>query len=169
MSPSPRLSYWVVPCAEDTARYFDVIARLAKARNAPVFAPHVSLASIEGEQPDLSPCLELLCGLEVQPLEIGMTDAFTMSLFVRVERHPALLKACDFMLNQPGGKTSRDFDPHLSLCYGAPPEGAADWDAVRALLDQPVRFNALHAAQIPPIVETDEDVRSWNALQTFSF
>ncbi len=169
MSSTRRLSYWVVPCADDTARFFDVVSRLARVRNAPVFSPHMSLISIEGEQPDLSSCLDLLRGLEVQPVEIGMTDAFTMSLFVRMEPHPALLEAREFLLNQPRAKSSRDFDPHLSLCYGAPPEGAADWDQVRALLDQPVRFDALRSVVIPPIVETDEDVRRWREVQTFPF
>ncbi|MEL7111199.1 MAG: hypothetical protein AAGL99_18235 [Pseudomonadota bacterium] len=167
MSVPRRVSYWIVPRAEDAARYFQVINRLARANNAPVFAPHLSLASIEGEQPDLSPCLEILEGLELQPLEISMTDVFTMSLFVRVERHPALLAARDFMQSQPGAISSRAFDPHLSLCYGPPPKGAEAWQDIRALLNQPIRFHSLHAVAIPPQVETQDDVRSWNDLESY--
>lgn len=134
-----------------------------------MFAPHVSLAAIEGEQPDLQPCLDILAGLVVKPAELGMTDAFTMSLFVRLERHPALLQARAFMTAQPGNASSRDFDPHLSLCYGAPPEGVMEWTDVRALLDHPIRFNRLSAVGIPPVVETHDDVQGWNALQTYPF
>ncbi|MEO1554593.1 MAG: hypothetical protein AAFR82_11745 [Pseudomonadota bacterium] len=169
MTPTRRLSYWIVPCAEDSARYFEVIKRLALNNNSRMFAPHVSLASIEGEQPDLKPCLDSLAGLVVNPVEIDMTDAFNMSLFVRLERHPALLKARAFLKAQPGANSSRAFDPHLSLYYGMAPAGAADWDMVRALLDHPVRFVSLHAVAIPPRVETQDDVKDWNALQTYPF
>ncbi|MEO1189955.1 MAG: hypothetical protein AAFW60_12875 [Pseudomonadota bacterium] len=169
MSRPARIYYWLVPCAEDATRYSKVISRLAATQGAPLFTPHASLAAIEGVQPDLAPCLELLAGLEVEPLEIDMTDAFTMSLFVRIERHPALLQARQYMQEQPGAISSRDFDPHLSLCYGVPPQDAENWEAVRALLDQPIRFNRLNTVAIPPRVETYDDVRAWKALETHAF
>jgi len=169
MTGPRRLSYWIVPCAEHSNRYFDVISRLAKINLSPAFAPHVSLASIEGEQPDMDPCLKILSGLTVKPIEIDMTESFTMSMFVRLERHPALLQARDFMMAQPGAVSSRSFDPHMSLCYGAPPAGAADWPEIKALLDHPIRFDRVHVVAIPPKVETDDDVRGWNELLSYPF
>ncbi|MEL7540128.1 MAG: hypothetical protein AAGJ51_04430 [Pseudomonadota bacterium] len=169
MSGAHRIYYWLVPCAKDAARFSDVVAHLADTQNAPVFTPHMSLAAIDGDQPDLQPCIDILSGLVVAPVEIDMTDAFTMSLFVRIERHPALLRARAYMEAQPGIISSRAFDPHLSLCYGPPPAGAADWDAVKALSEQPIRFDRLKTVDIPPRVETYDDIRAWKALQSIPF
>ena len=164
-----RVFYWLVPCAEDSARYAEVVAHLSKSQNAPVFTPHMSLAAIEGAQPDLQPCLDLLAGLSVEPIEIDTSSAFTMSLFVRVERADALLKARHYMQGQPGMTASRPFDPHLSLCYGPPPKGAEDWNMVRALLQHPIRFDRLNTIDIPSRVESYDDVRAWKPLQSYVF
>lgn len=150
-------------------RYDALITRLAKAQDAPTFTPHMSLASIEGRLPDLRPCFDLLSGLELKPVEIDASDAFTMSLFLRVERHPKLLEARKWMEAQPGMKASRTFDPHLSLCYGEPPADAANLDIVRSLMDAPIRFDQLRTVAIPERVETYDDVRAWKTLETYVF
>lgn len=164
-----RVYYWLVPCAEDSDRYAEVVARLSKLQNAPVFTPHMSLAAIEGAQPDLQPCLDLLAGLIVEPVEIDTSSAFTMSLFVRVERADALLKAREYMQGHPGMTASRPFDPHISLYYGPPPDGAEHWDIVKALLRHPIRFDRLNTVDIPPRVESYDDIRAWKPLQSYAF
>lgn len=165
-----RVTYfWCVPASEDAARLQAVIDVLAETQNAPRFLPHLSLASMNGPLPDLSEILRDLKGLQLQPEEIGETDTFTMSLFLRVERHPALLKARSVFETMPGFRSSRSFDPHLSLCYGPPPHGAVHSVRVRDLLKTPILFDRLVTVDIPASVTTYDDIRAWKVLETIPF
>lgn len=161
--------YWCVPAPADEARFQSVIDELASAQGAPSFMPHLSLASVKGSGPDLTPILSDLRGLQLQPLEVDETDAFTMSLFLRVEPSQALLNARKAFEAIPGFQSSRSFDPHLSLCYGPPPRGAADLASVRALLQEPVVFDRLVTVDIPSQVSTYDDIRAWKVLDTIPF
>lgn len=161
--------YWCVPAPEDEARFQSVIDELALAQGAPSFMPHMSLASVKGRGPDLTPILDDLRGLQLQPLEVDETDAFTMSLFLRVEPGQALIKARKAFETIPGFQSSRSFDPHLSLCYGPPPQRAANFASVQALLDEPVTFDRLAIVDIPARVSTYDDIRAWKVLDTIPF
>ncbi|MEM7328819.1 MAG: hypothetical protein AAF437_08785 [Pseudomonadota bacterium] len=169
MNPPARVSYWLLPCDQDAERFQAAIDALADAQNAPAFGPHMSLASIAGQQPDLQSCLDRLRGLKLEPLEIDATDVFTMSLFVRVKPNPALLQARTWMEAQAGFQSQRAFDPHLSLCYGPPPAGAQEWRTVRATLKGPILFDRLAAVDIPPRVETYDHIRAWKILDKIGF
>jgi len=161
--------YWCVPAAADEARIQAVIDELATAQGAPRFMPHMSLASVKGAAQDLSPILSDLRDLQLQPLEVDETDAFTMSLFLRVEPNAALLHARKVFEAVPGFQSSRSFDPHLSLCYGPPPQGAADLASVQVLLQKPVTFDRLVTVDIPARVSTYDDIRAWKVLDTIPF
>lgn len=162
-----RITYfWCVPSSGDAARLQVVIDALAEAQGAPRYMPHLSLASISGPVPDLSEVLRNLQALRLQPNEIDESDAFTMSLILRVERHPALLRARHAFETAPGFRSSRSFDPHLSLCYGPPPRGAAQSDGVQDLLKKPLTFDRLVTVDIPASVTTYDDIRAWKILET---
>lgn len=169
MSADRVTYYWCVPSTEDAARIQAVIEGLADVQGAPHFMPHMSLASVHGLAPDLSPTLSELRGLQVQPLEIAETGAFTMSLFLRVEKHPALIRARQAFESLPGFRSSRAFDPHLSLCYGSPPAGAAQSDKVQELLSKPLCFDRLVTVDIPASVSTYDDIRAWKVLESIPF
>jgi len=160
---------WCVPSADDEVRVQAAIDELADAQAAPRFMPHMSLASVSGSVPDLAGTLEELRGLQVQPLEIAESDAFTMAMFLRVERHPALLRARKAFESLPGFRSSRSFDPHLSLCYGPPPKGAAQSDRVLSLLQKSLTFDRLVTVDIPASVSNYDDIRAWKILDSIPF
>ncbi len=161
--------YWCVPAPADEARFQAVIDELASVQSAPRFMPHMSLASVKGSAPDLAPILSTLRGLQLQPLVVGETDAFTMSLFLRVGPSAELIRARKAFEAVSGFRSSRSFDPHLSLCYGPPPPGAADLASVQALLEKPVNFDRLVTVDIPARVSTYDDIRAWKVLDTIPF
>lgn len=169
MSAERVTYYWCVPAQDDEARLQTVIDDLAKAQGAPCFMPHMSLASVQGSAPDLASVLSDLRGLQLRPIEIDETDDFTMSLFLRVEPSPELIRARQVFEGIEGFRSSRLFDPHLSLCYGPPPDGAADLENVRALLKKPIKFDRLVTVDIPSRVSTYDDIRAWNILETIPF
>ena len=155
------IAYWLVPSSHHTKRFQRVIDALSDQQGAPKFHPHLSFGSFADEEPDLGEVLQLLCGLELRPTEVAHSPSFTMSLFVRFEATEQLLNARAAIEAQPGFRTSRDFDPHISLCYGAPENRDALQDEIQALLDQPVQFDRLIATNITLPVETHADVELW--------
>ena len=169
MSSDRVTYYWCVPSAEDEARVQAVVDELAIAQSAPRYMPHMSLASIKGATPDLAPILSELRGLRLQPVEIAETDAFTMSLFLRVAPSPKLIHARAAFEKVAGFCSSRSFDPHLSLCYGPPPSGAAQLDSVRNLLQPLLSFDRLVTVDIPERVSTYDDIRAWRIMDSIPF
>lgn len=161
------VSYWCLPCAADAPRYAAIIDALALAQGAPAFAPHLTLATLSGPADDLQDVIAALRGLVLQPLAIDGTDVFTTSLFVRFRASGALLAARRRMEALPGLRPGRAFDPHISLCYGPPPDLAPLGAALHALLARPVSFDRLAAVDISLPVETYEEVAGWRMAQTY--
>lgn len=155
------IAYWLVPAPEHTAQFHSVVDKLADQQGAPRFHPHLSFGSIAGKEPDLTEVVRLLRGLELRASEVAHSPSFTMSLFVRFEPTEQLLRARSALESCPGFRSSRDFDPHISLCYGAPIDRAALQDEIRALLDHTVRFDRLVATEITLPVESHADVELW--------
>lgn len=155
------IAYWLVPAPDHAARFQHVVDRLADQQGAPRFHPHLSFGSFGDKEPDLSEVLQLLGGLELRPTEVAHSPSFTMSLFVRFEPTEQLLRARSALEACPGFRTSRDFDPHISLCYGAPKDRAAQDEEIQALLDQPVFFDRLVATDISIPVESYADIKLW--------
>lgn len=160
------VSYWCLPCAEDSARFSTVIAALAEARATPPFRPHLTLGSL-GAAADISGIAASLSGLVLEPSGIGVTEAFTMSLFVRFAAKRDLLGVRGMLARMPGSLAGRAFDPHVSLCYGVPPAGSSGRTDVQALLRRPVRFDRLAAVNVTVPVATHEQVAAWQIIQTW--
>jgi 2'-5' RNA ligase len=161
------ISYWCLPCAEDAARYAEIIAALAAAQGAPVFEAHLTLATLDQPADDLCDVLRALRGLTLTPLGLDGTPVFTTSLFIRFAPTGALLEARRLMAAMPGFRESRPFDPHVSLCYGPPPERASLGSAIHDLLTRPVRFDRLAAVEVTLPVETYADVARWRMAEIY--
>ncbi|MFN3313011.1 MAG: 2'-5' RNA ligase family protein [Hyphomonas sp.] len=155
------VSYWCLPCAADAPRYAAIIETLALAQGAVAFAPHLTLATLSGPADDLRDVIAALRGLILEPLEIDGTDVFTTSLFIRFKASDALVYARRLMEAPPGFRPGRTFDPHISLCYGPPPDAPKLTPSLQTLLAHPVRFDRLAAMKITLPVETHADVASW--------
>jgi len=161
------ISYWCVPGSPAFVKYEAVIERLCHSQGAPKFQPHITLGSATAEASNLDDIVAALKGVELDPLEIDQRDVFTMSLFVRLGLTDQLKKARQALEADPCFRPSRDFDPHISLCYGTPPEGAAEREDVRALLEMPIRIEKLLAVEITLPVEQHSDILSWKPVRTY--
>ena len=155
------IAYWLVPSAEHTARFQNVVDTLADQQGAPRFHPHLSFGSFTDTEPDLDEVLQRLSDLELSPTEVAQSPSFTMSLFVRFEPTEQLLRARTALEARPGFRASRDFDPHISLCYGTPRNRVALQAEIQGLLDQPVQFDRLIATHITLSVESYADIELW--------
>ena len=162
-------SYWLIPAAADAAPYQAVITALAAAQpSAALFQPHMSLGSLTQPLETPGPLINALRGLVLAPIDIASTDVFTKALFVRFEPSSALKTSRQILENLPGFHTRRVFEPHISLCYGPPPEGAVHRSDVQGLVEKPVRFAALAEMQIKLPIEDYAAVRAWREVRRWT-
>ena len=161
------VSIWCLPQPEDAAPYGSAIETLAQAQGAPVFAPHLTLGTLAQETlPDLEALAAAASGICLDPVALQGSDVFTQSLFVQFARTPALDAARQRLEAHPSFHAAQTFTPHISLCYGPPPQDAANIADLNALLDRPVRFDRLAAVRLSLPVLTYTDVVSWQIAET---
>ncbi len=168
MSRARVVSYWLMPTPADTERFRAVIDRLTDETGTISFAPHLTLGSAYDQIDDLSSILSTTGSFALDPLDIDGTDAFTASLFIRFHATQAILALRAKFETMEKFRPGRDFDPHISLHYGEPPEGAASRSMVRNLLDQAVTFDRLRAVSVELPITQSEDLKSWQVLDEFS-
>ena len=164
MSPTSVRSVWLIPRAEDTARLKRTMDDIADKQKGPQFQPHSSIGSLTSSRPNLSDVFGTISELDLVPIEIDRTDSFTMSLFIRFEMSKALSELRQTLEGADSFKARRVFDPHLSLCYGPPPEAYASIAKPAELLDQPIRFDQIWMMDIEVPVVSHAQVRKWRKV-----
>jgi 2'-5' RNA ligase len=160
------LTYWLLPAQPAREFFRETISRLAAECDAPLFAPHLTLAV----GPDSVVQAErILAGVTARPIElhakgIHFTSGFTKTLFVRFDSSPALDQLRDSL-----GLETRDppFDPHVSLLYKTlPAEKQSQLAAGVHLPFQDVRFDAIEVVRCRVPVTTSADVAAWETVGT---
>jgi len=63
--------------------------------------------------------------------------------------------------------SSRSFEPHISLCYGAPQVDDALHVEIADLLSRPVHFDRVWAVEIRLPVVSHDEVQRWKPLAVF--
>lgn len=116
---------WLIPTGKAYEKFSNLIKKLAKEYNAPVFEPHITLLG-DFMQPE-EECIELTKQLVsgqnpfiITMDEIDYEDFYFRTLFVRAEKSGTLLNLHNrskeiFEMNIP------PYMPHLSLLYGTFP------------------------------------------------
>jgi len=113
---------WLVPAAGPVRdRLAGIIAGLAAAHGAPVFAPHVTMAGVVESSPDAAALAlgRLVAGVppfEVALTEVGYEPEFFRSLYLRAEP-PAILTALHDAGQRAWALDGPPYRPHLSLLY----------------------------------------------------
>ncbi len=140
-------SVWCSLERADEARFQRVISDLAREQGGAVFPPHMTLGSFH-EAPDLRALAAGIPAFTLQPTDLARSDAFTLSLFVRLGVTTPVTDVRARIEAHDGFRPGRTFEPHISLCYGAPPTGCEDRDDIAELLSEPVRFDRLTLVEL---------------------
>ena len=164
---STFISFWLIPVAEDLTLFQTMINSLAKANNAPVFTPHVTLYA--GECTDLDDPAAMIDratqGVSPMSLDInGMryTEAFTKTLFVQFHSSQAVSDLSSALRATAARPSDYVLDPHLSLMYKHMPD--ASKKVIASALKFPrahVRFDSVWASLAPDHTRSAEDVAKW--------
>jgi 2'-5' RNA ligase len=166
---SYAIAYWSMPAGAAHKFFERTIRELAMRFDAPPFEPHLTLFvapegsrapwELLGEVP--SPDFVLVAR------EIGWSERFTETLFVRFERNQRLLRLVEAIRKSSGGSEQYQIDPHLSLIYKKLPAKTK-----RALAEEiqlpfsEVRFEKIRAMRCKSPTKTADEVREWKLLAT---
>jgi hypothetical protein len=164
---STRVSFWLLPAEEDRLIFEAIIARLAQAYDAPVFAPHVTLYS--GEYADhedpgaiLAQAIQGIDAVALTVESIRTTSAFTKTLFVQFAPSEPLNTLSDRLRQLSVTPSDYRLDPHLSLLYKHMPEADQQRAAETISLPQTqVSFDAVAGNVSPTPTRTRDDVERW--------
>ncbi len=151
----------------DETRFQRVITDLAFAQSGAVFPPHMTLGSFH-EAPDLSVLAADIPAFTLQPTVLARSDAFTLSLFVRLAMTGPVSDLRARIEAHDGFRPGRAFEPHISLCYGSPPEGSEERDEIAELLSKPVRFDRLTLVELTLPLTGYADIEGLRVVSDFA-
>ena len=157
---------WLVPAAGPVRdRLAGIIARLAAAHGAPVFAPHVTMAGVVECSRDAAALVlgRLVAGVppfEVTLTGVGYEPEFFRSLYLRAEP-PAILTALHEAGERAWDLNPAPYRPHLSLLYSQLPEERkpAIADALGLALPVTIRIDAAEVW-----ADFTDDVTRWRRV-----
>jgi 2'-5' RNA ligase len=159
---------WLKPSGASYEVLVDLIGTLAKKLSAPVFEPHVTLLGhLEGSEWDHIQRARKL-GERLAPFWIALRNAAYQSeyfkcLFLKVNESAPIITAhataCDVFQ-----RTREKYMPHLSLVYGAYPEGLKR-EIIAGLPRRPVRAS-LPVRSVHLIRAESEDPKDWSEIVT---
>jgi hypothetical protein len=162
-----RVSFWLLPAEGDRLIFEAMIARLAQAYEAPVFAPHVTLysgeyADYENPSAILQQAIQGIDAVELTVDSIRTTSAFTKTLFVQFAPSARPNAISDRLRQLSATPSDYRLDPHLSLLYKHMPE--ADQQRVATAISLPqtqVSFDAVAGIVSPTPTRSRDDVERW--------
>ncbi len=162
-------SLWLMPTGEVYNKFSDLIRRLAREHNAPIFKPHVTLLG-ELTQPEkdiISKTRQLAQGKEPFPITlktIDYQDFYFKALFVKAEETEALL-SLNNCAKEVFGMQNTVYMPHLSLLYGDFPQVTKERIIEEIGINHDTQFtvNNIH------LFKTGKQVNTWYEVKNFPF
>ncbi|GIX48170.1 MAG: hypothetical protein KatS3mg131_2381 [Candidatus Tectimicrobiota bacterium] len=168
-----RLSFWLIPAAQERAFFEALIARLAHQYEAPIFVPHVTVYASESTPEDdaaaiLAQALAGMPPLHLRVTGIGYSKAFTQTLFVRFAPCAALEALSARLRARLARPSPYVLQPHLSLLYKhLPAEEKRRLAATLTLPGPTVRFDTAAAIAAAAETRTRQDVERWQLVCTY--
>ncbi|MDE1768754.1 MAG: hypothetical protein KGH64_06040 [Candidatus Micrarchaeota archaeon] len=114
-------SIWMIPEGKQRRELEGIINGISSKYGTAQFIPHVTLVGsvLKTQQETVKYCIELAKNIKMSRFEfteIGNSDLFYRSVFIRIKKDPLLQDAYEKAV-QAFGLEKKDFMPHLSLLY----------------------------------------------------
>jgi cyclic phosphodiesterase-like protein len=158
------IAYWLIPAKPESELFASIIRILAKAFDAPLFEPHLTICA----GPDQQTAAKTLRRIKKGPIrlrcrDIAVSSKFTKTLFVRFKSNPSVRNLCARLCGRPKALP----DLHLSLIYKKlPAKTKRDLVATIKLPLRAVTFDRLKAVRCVSPTTTGTEVKNWRVLAT---
>ncbi len=166
---SQGYSLWLLPAGEANERFTNLVKKLAKENNAPVFQPHVTLLGEFdfSEEEAIKKTKQLAQGQQPFTIKLGEIDYEEFhfrTLFVRAEKSEPLLALHNKAKEIFGKQDIPPYMPHLSLLYGIFPNEVKEKIITRIGRDQSAEFEVKKVTLVK-----GGEVSEWKKIGQFSF
>lgn len=166
---SEGYTLWLIPKGEIGKRFSDLIKKLAKENNAPVFSPHITLlgSCTNDEKEAISKTQQLVSGQKpftVKLGEIDYEDYHFRTLFIRAEKSEPLLALHNKAKEIFGNQDIPPYMPHLSLLYGIFPNELKEQIIKEIGRDQSAEFEVNQVTLVK-----GGEVAEWKIVGEFNF
>lgn len=162
-----RYALWLLPEEPLAQQLTEQIDTLARTYGGPRFTPHVTLfGRTSGDEQELVAKVEALAR-QLAPLSLRadgleVSAYYFRSLYLRLQKSPELLRMGQIVSKELGLRMNSDYDPHLSLLYGAMPRAdkKAARERVNGQLPGAITLDRLQ------LVEMSVAVPDWRVVST---
>jgi hypothetical protein len=161
------IAYWLLPTKPARTFLADMIHDLAARFDAPIFIPHLTVFIAPENARAPQEVLSRLgaVSIELTTVEIGMSDQFTKTLFIRFEKTAALQQLSNAIGKLSGSPEQDLSDAHVSLLYKyLPGETKSELVSSIKLPFHSVAFRSLCAMHCQAPTQTADEVRAWKQV-----
>lgn len=166
MVTNDMVVFWLVPAAEPKEYFTALIAELSRRCDAPVFEPHVTLASgtiTEGRAHEILREIFPREPIELEVERIDFSEQYPKTLFLQFRSSPAV-EALGTEIQTAMG-SDYEFNPHLSLLYkGMPAAEKAELARGISIPFPHASFDAIKAISTPHPITKREEVEAWQTI-----
>lgn len=166
---SQGYSLWLVPTGQANEKFINLIKKLAKENNAPVFIPHVTLLGdfMFPEEGCIAKTEQMVSGQQPFTIKLGeidYEDFYFRTLFVRAEKSEPLLALNNRAREIFQMQNTSHFMPHLSILYGTFPNKLKEKIIKEIGRDQSAEFEVSSVTLVK-----GGEVEDWKIISKFSF
>jgi 2'-5' RNA ligase len=168
------VSVWLVPEESQLRGLQKTVDELAEKYGACSFVPHLTLYHL-GTDVEVSEVLRVLGGVlgraekvRVTAMEVGFSDNFTQTLFVRYEAGEEMRRLYERLKEEWGEVHDYELNPHLSLIYSTKmSEEEKQLEAGRVEYPELEMDRVVVIVREGGAIEKEVDVADWKAVQEF--
>lgn len=165
-----KLSFWLVPAAEERTYFQEIIDSFAQKYDAPTFTPHVTIYSGEYEAVEAVESIIRQTTQGIQSFRLSVdqvlyTQEFTKSLFVQFHQNSTLTQISETLGSFSNTASKFTLNPHLSLIYQHLTEDIKQKLITEISLPKSeILFKEIRVISTASKVETREDVENWRLI-----
>lgn len=170
MAESPKHALWLRPFGKPSFRLKELIHKLSKQFDTPLFEPHITLLSgLRQNETELIQLADTLAK-SLDPFTIELTktgchDHYYQSVFVRVKKTQEFVEAQQIAEQLFDCSTDEKYFPHLSLLYGNISQNKKN----RALNMMDRDFNISFPVHSILLLRSEGSVKEWEKIHSSEF
>ena len=147
----------------DASDLTEIIIKLARKYNSPVFLPHCTLVSkTDISLPKLKSAIINLISkykpIEVHPVKIGYTNNLWRALYINLKEKQILTKWHEYVCDLLSINYDNDYLPHISLMYNTVSLRE------KKRISHKIQLNSVYNIQSIQIIDCGEKVDNWRTV-----
>jgi Cyclic phosphodiesterase-like protein len=165
------ISIWLTPTSNDRSELSAVIDDLAVAFDAPIFEPHVTIATSDATAVVITDALRTttkgIQAIRLNAAKVGFSRNLTNGLYISMDASDQFRSLVYAIHQSHPSLNFRDTEPRLSLLYRV---GTEAWKRqIAQSLDfsnRTYEFDTIKVVQMHDSIENGSDVTDWNVQST---